>query len=908
VKKILNKHKRGLAFLIFFLILLFPIRTFAHNAYFLQVLIDDHRFQYIGSVVEDNASYFETESKHLEKELGKFGGLDQKVHPKKDDYEKYVKDKNLTDDIMTFTFSPTEISGWYGNAKNHATSEDVNKAYKAQENLMAGLNDALRIVNGGKDFTSVEKMIDKGEALATAMNNASGAGTAKLGDYTINVNVKKLPGEPQKGFTEKDYMYIKDKDGNIYEFIFRSKKGYVATGEGSKADAQDEYKKDTSYITWNQLMFQANYAYKVHGYNLKTGAELSKPGPVEEAVVSMLGNTFNQLRNLLGLYDINDLVFNEGIRGSSAWTHGIMSKQWSEKAIAYHWIFQALAWSVITFAIVKNLVQRNFATINPAMRLSLMESVQDLLITGVLLANAIPVINMFMYLNAKLVAVFASTAPDFANLAELNAYSNMLGGILIQFFYLGVSIYLNFVYIMRAITIAILIASAPLFIVSIAFGGKWKQLFNTWMKELIGNIFLQSFHAFMLSFFFAISTSSRGIEGMIVLMALIPMTEFFRTMVMGQGGGISHSMGMKSMAQAGSLVGGALSTATGSGGKAKQNGTSTGGGSGREKSTTSANDSGMGNFAGNSDKIKNNSEAMNQRQRMNSTKQAMGNREKPVHVAENPNHKDHALYSNDGLQTKPEGFGQTVRDKIEGAQEGLAKAKETFDNNAGVRVAKGVAKTAIGATQVAVGVGTAMAMGMENPKMAQGALKTAGAGRDLFKEGRAQAGQGAMDMLPESTKAYATTLPNGDMQIHRNASAMRSEGVVGATMEGTQKAPIAKYTYDTSTMPKAELKNLQHAYGAYQSNNQEAKDHYKAQGIDNISYNGNGQMVVRYNQTGMDKMGIKSVQTIGGGGPNARIVETKASNAPNTLRTIPVERYQPIGTQQTQNTGTKNPV
>ncbi|PLS19671.1 hypothetical protein CVD28_04445 [Bacillus sp. M6-12] len=898
MKSFLNKYKRGLVFLIFSLILLLPIKSFAHDTYFLQVLIDDHKYQYMGTIVEEDII---KESSHIETQIGKFSGLDQKVHPykgsKEDDYTKYEGDKKLSNDTMLFTFSPVEIKKWYGAASNHANKYDANMAYKAQENLMAGLNDALRIANGGKQFTSTEELMKMGNTLVTTMNDAGGSGTASFknndGDkFTVNVGVKKS-GPPQEGFIEKDYMYLEDSEGNRYEFIYRSKKGYISTGEaGSEKvelskDVKDKYAKDSSYLTWNQLMYQANYAFVVKGYTLKNGQELVKPNPVEEAIVGLFSSMFNQLRVLLGLYEINDLVFNEGIRGSSAWTHGIMSKQWSDQAIAYHWLFQALAWTIITFAIVKNLVQRNFATINPAMRISLMESIQNLLITGFLLANAVPVMNMLMFLNAKLVDVFGATAPNFSDLSGMNAYSGMIGGVLLQIFYLGVSIYLNFVYIMRAITVAILIATAPLFIVTIAFGGKWKQLFSTWLRELVGNIYLQSFHAFMLSFFFSVATSSRGIESAIVTLALIPMTEFFRSLVMGSGGGIAHSMGMQSMSQAGSLVGGALSKVSGN----KKNTGSTktdGGGSGRETSS-SGGDTGMNNYSGNSDKIKNNSATMTQRQRINSTKEALQKREMPVHVAENKNHPDRARYGADkDLQTKP---GFNIRGKAEDVQQAYSKGKEFLDKNPVVNAGRAVA----GAGQAMVGLGVGLAMGMENPKIAQDAFKSAQAGKDMAVTG----GKNLVNSLPESTKAYATTLPNGDMQIHRSAKAMADEGVVGATMEGTKQNPIAKYTYDVAKLDKGEWKNLQSVYGAYQANNTEAINHYKAQGIESIVKRGDNQLVVRYNQTGMDKMGIKSVQTLASAGGKARIVETKASDAPNTLRTIPVQRYQPSTTSNT---------
>lgn len=904
----LNRYKKAIVFLLMTIILLTPSKSLAHDSYFIQVLIDDHKFQYMGSVVEDDASTFSDESKHLEFELGKFENLPWNVRPKKEDYEDYEGEQNLGNSTLIYTFQPKEVKGFWGNALNHAGKEDIDKAYFIQENLMPGLNDALRVLNGGKSFNSVEEMTKTGHDLAVAINVG---GT--VNGYKVTKE-KAIDSKPIKGISKNDYVTLRNTKNkeDVYQFPYRIKKGY---------NTQDDFKNDTEYISWHNLMYQANYAYAVHGYTLRQAGEITKPSALEEMVVDMFESTFNQLRNLLGLYDINDLVFNDGIRGSSGWTHGIMSKAWSDQAIAYHWLFQALAWSVIIFAIVKNLVQRNLATINPVMRISLMESIQNLIITGFLLANAIPVINMLMFLNAKLVAVFGATAPDLANLSGVNAYSNLLGGIIIQFLFLGVMIYMNFVYIMRAITIAILIATAPLFIVTIALGGKWKQLFGTWIRELTGNIFLQSFHAFVLSFFFAIAMSSRGIEGLVVLFALIPMTEFFRSLVMGQGGGIAHSMGMKSMQQAGSLVGGAVSKATGTGkqsGGAKSN-NGGGGGSGREVSNTSLNDSGMSNLAGNSDKIKNNASSMNQRQRMNSTKEAMANKQTPVSVADSKNHPDMDKFSGRDMPTAPQTKVEKALDFMQGAKEGAGAVTD---------VASGVARTAIGGATMAVGLGTAMAMGMENPKMANSAMKAVGNGRDIISSGKAKIAPHATQAknavggavgsavqskteglrkkyLPSSTQSYATSLPNGDMQVHRPMSAMKEQGVVGATMDSNKNAV---YTYDVGKLNPEQRKHLYgHAYNAFKNNDKEAIAHYKGQGIEYVNRNANGNMVVGYNQAGMDKMGIKSVQTIGANGSNARIVETKSSSMPyDTAMTIDTERYVPTPTQQNNQQKPKN--
>lgn len=848
-------------FSVFLLISVFaPLKAEAHDAYYLQVMIDDHKFIYQGNVISDNASLLSKEWKHLESELGKFQGVEENESLPADASDYKEKSKN---DTMPYTFPPKELK----DPKNNATKDDIEKAYTIQDMLLPSLNDALIVLNDGKPFKSIDELLKASSKLGSAISNG---GTVKLSGSDNTYTITK-GGETSKrmskGFSKDDYLTITG-NGESYVFPYKYDKKYKNNG----------YEDDTQHMTWNMLMYQANFAYS-KGFVLRNSAELVKPSQLEEMVVDMFENTFNQIRNVLGLYSLNELVFSEGIRGSEAWLHGIMPKSWSDTAFAYHWLFQGLAWALITFAIVKTLLTRNLATINPSMRISLMENIQNFIITGFLLAMAIPVISMLMFLNIKLVDVFGATAPNFDNIGGLNNYSNMLGGIIIQFFYLGLSIYLNFVYIMRAITISILVASAPLFIITIAFGGRWKQLFWTWMKEIVGNIYLQSFHAFVLSFFFAISLSARGIEGIVVMTALIPLTEFFRKLVLGSAGGVSGALGMSAVTQGAGMLSGAVGKA---GGMSKGGGKDGKVAPNLSKSSSGAGaDGGMGQkTSANSQKVQNSYNNMSQKERAGATADAMAFKETPVQFTERDGSIKDSSFSASQMDAKPTSemsMGEKVsalKDKI---SDGTGAMKDKVSENKGVNLAVGAGRMAVGATALAIGAGTAMAVGMENPKGMKQMTNLASSGVGTMKSGAGNFSKlSAGTSLPNNTQEHADTLPNGDLQIHRNSAKMQENGIMQARMNSEGQAV---YAYDTAKLPQADKQNVMRAESAFRNNDAGEIAHWKSQGIESVGKARNGATMVTYNQAGMEKMNIKSVQTVGTGA-NARIVETKANNAP----------------------------
>lgn len=942
--------KRTLAVLLVLVFLLSPVTTHAHYAFFLQVLIDTNNYTYQANVLEDSAStILDLESAHIEAQLGDFSHLikDNYAEVPTDGYEESKVDGEA---YLPFTFTPIEAGdGWFdGKSVNHATQADANRAYVIKDTLIPGLNDALRILNGGNKYQNIKSFVEMSSKLASAIRSAAPKGTATVQGYDRNGNSKtytirvgyrasysKHENDLKRGIMNDDYLVISD-GANEYEFVYRMQKGYKEKGAWDNQVYRDNLYKlqgDTKYITWNMLMYQAIYAYQAKGYTIQNGSEVVKPGPLEEAVVGMLENLFNGLRNFLSLYSMNELIYNEGIRGSSAWYYGAMPMAWERNVIQYHMIFQALAWSLIIFAIIKALIQRNLSTINPSMRVSLIEQIKDLLLTGAILTFILPMIDMFLMFNSKLVEMFKNTSVDFDNMSGLNNYTNTLAGIILQFFYFLILIYMNFVYIIRAITLAVLTATGPLFAVTIAFGGRWKGLFNLWMRELLANIFIQSFHAFLLSFLFLAQTTSRGIEVFVLCFALLPLTEFFRQLMLGQAGGVAGILGMKSLMMGVDLLTAGSRRRVSIKQEQEKNVRSESVDSGVSRQNSTGFVSEMGNIKS-SDRL-----PMTSRTSMSASadsavsyqaqREALLNKEIPISEWKDVKADPQRIESEHGKITDEkqaimQDFKQSLRDINydsigEKGVKAIAGATTLAAGTAFALAFGGMDKGASKAGSEVVGVGGKMiaSVGKSTASTVSriGQVVGASLGSHWGSSGGA-GGNATLDLnldekivssnvggtpsaggyMPEHTFVEGGT-NGGDLIVHRTG--VSAYGVVKA-YDDPVNANYAKIHYDISKLNAHDLNNLKYYAQVFAGNDQAHQQWLRQHGIENVGFNRKGELIVTYNEIGKERLGFKSIQTMGDG----RIIERKANNASLQTR-LTIDVPLPIGLNRETPRGTE---
>ncbi|BBW98904.1 hypothetical protein [Geobacillus subterraneus] len=905
MKEVRPLRKRGIVVFLLFLFVLSPLRAFAHDAVFLQVLIDKNTMQYQGNVVDDEANLWNLESKHMEAQLGDFSSLIKNMTPVVP-VKGYKESSTDGSKEMPFTFPAKEVGGLFSaKEKNNASKKDVERAYFIKETLIPGLNDALRVLNGGKPFRSVEELMNMGSRLSKG---------GRIGDYQVTYGKRasysqdKPKLDKRTGISSSDYVVIQNVKNpkEEYEFVYRVPKGYSKKGAWDNDLYSKDLKGDADYITWHMLMYQAHYAYVAKGWTTKDVNEINRAGALEEAIVDLFENTFNTIRDLLGLYNLDELVFNDGIRGSALWQYGAIPKAWEDNVVTYHWVFQGLAWSLIAFAIVKQLIQKNLSTINPAMRVSLIESIQNLIVAGFLLASIFPLVNLLLYLNAKLVDVFAALAPDFQDLSGMHNYSNLLGGILIQFFYFFVSLYLNAMYVIRSISISLLIVAGPLFVLSLALGPKWSPLFGTWMRELVGNIFVQSFHAFMFSFFTVLTFSTRGIESLIVYFSVIPLTEFFRRLVLGDSG-VAGKLGVQSLVAGASMVGMAASSLYKgrNGGNVHAEEKTEGGASLSEGDVATGLSSKSAHYG---------------QGRATSGKGVVPVGTSPTggYMQAKSIQDQHEIpldvYTKQWMQSQQTGSDPAyVGPPMSGLEAGVKDMGNALKRAASPSA---VGKMASGAVSFAAGTGMSLALGGVSPlAMGQGAV-VASKGLSQAVQGVQEAGvalksgmqslyQGAaMDYpLPDSSTTPDDSLflenyshirqgMNGQVHVYRDGNILSQAGIVRGGMDDQGNAV---YVYDANKLHAQDRANLERYAQLYQQGSAE-QAWLSQQGIARVSRDAQGHYVVAYNDIGKEALGIRSVRMVGG-----QMMETKSSFQPfYTKKTLDLPSYPQGQSQMSQ--------
>lgn len=847
-----NKVNKVIAITLLILTLInyMPIRTYAHNAYFFQVLIDENTMLYMGNVVKDKNPWNKPESNHIEAKLWDYPG--GRLTTNYDSFDESSNGKSS----MPFTFPPKAQERKLGlEVLNSVTSKDIDRAFEIMNTLVPNLNDILIIINDGEKYESVEELIDVSEKVII---NESG------GTYN-GWNVKYIEGGDK---------VVVSKGDEEYEFIARMKKGYLSPEleDGSKSrvynpefDYSDSEYDD--YISIGMIAMQGNYAYEIKGHLAENAGEYTKPGTLEVKLAELLTDFTNGVRSLLGLQSIDELVYNKKTRSTDRYYGGIMPVEWMKKATTFHMIFQGITWVIISVAILKLLFTKNLSTINPAMRVSLMEGIKNLIMTGFLLISVFLVINTLINVNEKLVSIFSTTAPDYSGFTGVSNDYKTLSGAFLQLYYLFITIYLNFVYIIRALTIAILIASAPLFIVSIAFGQKSKALFESWIRELIANIFLQSIQAFVLSMLLNIQIGARGIELAVVSFALIPITKWFKSLIIGNNGGITEQIGGNVLSTATSAAGSFIGATIGSKAKSRD--------SEQQYANTDNNiqtkdSSKIPGIRQNPERKEHSTVTPN----ANTTLDSVKKMEVDLNDANNVITSNESGISTDTVKTESSNY--------EKLSNRLFKNAGSFEKGDGKQLintlGKATLKTAAGAAKIGTGAAMTMAMG--------GITGNAKAGISLMSSGFStisDAGKEAIGEVSTAAKKAINTAnfkihpdlngnilgiertSSGNIVVHRDKEKVAEDGLI--EVNKTSDNNVA-FTYNRERLSEVNKQNLSKIEEAYK--NQDA-EYLKLRGIEKVTTRKDGNITVHYNQHGQKRLGFMDIYQTGN-----RIVETKA--------------------------------
>lgn len=465
-----------------------PVTSHAYDGVFLQVTISSSPYQYVGLTVHDSSLF---ENNMLERKL-------------------YSKDREM---ILT----------WAEN-KDKITQEDSRRSSLAKTTLVPSLNEALRFLNNGKPFT------DKG-----AFDRASNALKSQSGSYngyrfSQGNQSGQVPYLTMRGLEDQNYITIKAPSGETRVFVYSMPK-YVETDDpaGSNRDG---------VVSWNEVIDSAQ-KYEEQGINASNAMTIHEEGMLGKGLASLLSWVMTGFENLLGLESVNELIFNQGIRGNSEmYVYGIFPADWNPYINLMFIVFQVLAWMTVLLSIINLVFRKSLSTIS-TVRAEVMLEVQQLLIAGFLLVAIFPAFTVLFKGSYLLTDIFANVMDPTARdefFTNLPMYGNMLAGLLVSLAYFIITIYFNVFYIVRGILIALFIAISPLFVVFITLGKGPRGIFMTWFKHVMAGIIIQPIHAFVLGFLMLLPYGMSGIQAVVFCATLIPLSETIRNILVGNAG------------------------------------------------------------------------------------------------------------------------------------------------------------------------------------------------------------------------------------------------------------------------------------------------------------------------------------------------------------------------------------
>lgn len=568
-----------------------PMKALANSTYMLTVTLNEADSRYEPIIVYDRAGWGQNHAAHRETKLGYFGEYKygsvplpdmSKSTPAKVEsaLEKYNDKKYVRTGVtagagnahLIFSFP-----GYHGEHDYDATAKDLARAEWVSATMVQSLNDAISFVT-----TTTKKQPNKYEFMYLGTKIANG-GYHKTGDaskpftyngYSIKVTAqaslpsteRKVDGVNSDGYAKITISKDGERVGSARYFVSKVPKGYKENQllfpslpkklQDLKDDKQAHgFSEDVTSLTWKHAVLQAHYSFGENGITYDKFDEILKPNKVEQLFTEMGEGFLLMLRTMLGLQSFSDLMLNEGLRGGGGYFLGIMPTAWLNSASILHWTSMVLSWLLMMFAFVKVLALRNLAAINIAKRVDMVDGIKNLIVVGFALMLFNPIFYALANFNWLLVDVFKNTSNVTSSFGTTAPGAGLLAKLFINFAYFIMEIYFNFIYISRGIIVAILYGVGPLFVASLAFGGKYAQIFSNYVRELVGTIYMQTFHAILVAFFASVTVFGgvRLFEQLVVLFAFIPLTKFFREAI-GVGGGLADIAGAGAFGAVGDMT------------------------------------------------------------------------------------------------------------------------------------------------------------------------------------------------------------------------------------------------------------------------------------------------------------------------------------------------------------------
>ena len=420
--------------------------------------------------------------------------------------------------------------------RDSSTSTDMEAAMAANNAIVFDLNQAFRIYC---DKKNIARTPDATEMLKAIKNFMSEAGQNRSGDF-IN---------------------------------------YYSSANAASKDTKyrwktPKYQDGTEVITWSMLIVEAFNNFSLEGDEAVDADNVfaSNPNQLTKSIVGFFSNALDSLRSILGLWTMDELMFNEGWR-ETGYVGGIFPTNWEPIIWALFIFTEIIAAMILLVGIVMNVLKQAASTMNTIARIHAMSQVQDLLVCGIALTLLPLALRMVIAMSGNLVGIISAIRPISVTTEEPKTIQEMVarfsssngtfGGFLAQCLFFGAQVYFNFFYALRALTTAILIIMAPMMVAMITVSSSKKQITMTWAKELLANILVQPIHVFCITVILLLPTSTHGFDNLIAIYAMIPFTSMIRGLFFGPAGGFVDQVAGKGAAVTnGAIAGAAMGAAS----------------------------------------------------------------------------------------------------------------------------------------------------------------------------------------------------------------------------------------------------------------------------------------------------------------------------------------------------------
>ena len=439
----------------------------------------------------------------------------------------------------------------------NVSQKDYVQANSVTSTLVNNLNEAISFVR--RNSSSGVSLSELSKSLATAAYNRGGEklltgeiyyrNYASLGNdksfatikEKIQNAVKNTSGTERQGLTESDYiiMYKKSADGKISDqsfFVCAYPIGYSSGQYYYLKEYNEKVIASNGKAAWGDIVMMAETAKNSPDGTLtvdKGGFDtLANPGMLEKTLNEFLDNQTQKIdAEKFGFYSLEGMMLNRGTRGQSYYL-GLMPYNWFEKANTVFWVAEIIAVFVLIASILYTVYQENYAIVSPAVKINLQDRVQNLLIAILLLIMYVPLFYILAKFNQSIVELLDSLVAGY-EFKYSNANLNFILAFIMSIFNLGIMVKINFDYLVRALTITVLHIISPVAIASISISnGKDRRYFNTWLKEMVSAMFLQTFDAVILVTFMLILQNGRNTgkwwEVAFMTFMLMPLNSWFK--------------------------------------------------------------------------------------------------------------------------------------------------------------------------------------------------------------------------------------------------------------------------------------------------------------------------------------------------------------------------------------------